>query len=138
MDVFEIRQVGRGVGRFLAEFEDCFGRCDTAAYLKVYVSGQNSDLQRKSAEPMALRAGVPPRSLQAFLSLLEWDEERMVDRIQQIVARDHAPSLGDRIGGRDALPQEGRPHGGGAASVVRTDRLGGELAVEPARWTIVW
>ena len=90
MDVFEIRQVGRGIDTFLAEFEDCFGRCDTAAYLKVYVSGQNSDLQRKSAEPMALQAGIPPRSLQAFLSLLEWDDERMVDRTQQIVARDHA------------------------------------------------
>jgi len=39
---------------------------------------------------MALRAGVPPRSLQAFLGLLEWDEQRLVDRVQQHVGRDHA------------------------------------------------
>jgi SRSO17 transposase len=49
-----------------------------------------SDLQRKSVEPMALRAGVPPRSLQAFLGLLNWDEERVVERLQQIVVRDHS------------------------------------------------
>src|SRR5512137_753666 len=90
MDAIEIRSVGRGVERFLAEFSDCFGRCDTESYLAVYVRGQNSNLQRKSVEPMALQAGIPPRSLQAFLSLLCWNEERMVDRVQQIVMRDHA------------------------------------------------
>ena len=90
MDVGQIRKVGRALPRFLGEFGDCFGRCDTRSYLKVYVDGQMSELHRKSVEPMALRAGVPPRSLQAFLSLLEWDEDRMVDRLQQTVARDHA------------------------------------------------
>jgi SRSO17 transposase len=90
MDVVEIRQVGRELGRFVSEFDDCFGRCDTASYLKVYVSGQNSNLQRKSVEPIALQAGLPPRSLQAFLSLLEWDEQRMGQRVQEIVMRDHA------------------------------------------------
>ena len=90
MDVGQIRRVGRALPRFLDEFGDCFGRCDTRRYLRVYVDGQMSDLHRKSVEPMALRAGVPPRSLQAFLSLLEWDEQRLVDRVQQHVGRDHA------------------------------------------------
>lgn len=90
MDAAEITQVGRGIERFLAEFSDCFGRCDTEAYLALYVRGQNSNLHRKSVEPMALQAGVPPRSLQAFLSLLTWNEERAVDRVQQLVMRDHA------------------------------------------------
>ncbi len=90
MDVAEIRQVGRGLDRYLAEFSDCFGRCDTESYLEVYVEGQNSDLQRKSAEPIALRAGVVPRSLQVFLGSANWDEQRMMDRVQEIVARDHS------------------------------------------------
>jgi SRSO17 transposase len=90
MDVAQIRRVGRGLDAFLEEFSDCFGRCDTASYLDVYVEGQNSDLQRKSAEPIALRAGVVPRSLQVFLSSANWDEQRMIDRVQQIVARDHS------------------------------------------------
>ena len=90
MDVAEIRQVGLGMERYLAEFSDCFGRCDTESYLEVYVEGQNSDLQRKSAEPIALRAGIVPRSLQVFLGSGSWDEERMIDRVQEIVARDHS------------------------------------------------
>jgi len=90
MDVNQIRKVGRALPRFLDEFADCFGRCDTRRYLRVYVDGQMSNLPRKSAEPMALRAGVRPRSLQGFLGLLEWDEDRLVNRLQQHVARDHA------------------------------------------------
>jgi SRSO17 transposase len=90
MDVNQIRKLGRALPRFLDQFADCFGRCDTRRYLMVYVKGQMSELQRKSVEPIALRAGVPPRSLQAFLGLLEWDQQRLVDRLQQHVARDHA------------------------------------------------
>lgn len=90
MDVAKIRRVGRGVRRYLEEFSDCFGRCDTESYLAVYVEGQNSDLQRKSAEPIALRSGIVPRSLQVFLSSANWDEERMIDRVQEIVVRDHS------------------------------------------------
>src|SRR3990172_12975864 len=99
MEVGQIREMGRALRRFLDEFGDCFGRCDTRRYLRVYVDGQMSGLHRKSVEPMALRAGVPPRSLQAFLSLLKWDEQRMVDRLQQTVARDHAhPSAIGAVG----------------------------------------
>lgn len=90
MDTFEIRAVGRGIKSFLGEFSDCFGRCDTESYLGVYVRGQNSNLQRKSVEPMALQARIPPRSLQAFLDFLNWDEEKVVDRVQQIVMRDRS------------------------------------------------
>ena len=107
MDVFEIRRVGRELGRFAGEFDDCFGRCDTAAHLKVYVRGQNSNLHRKSVEPMALQAGVAPRTLQAFLSLLEWDEQRMVQRVQQIVMRDHASPRAIGIVDETASPKKG-------------------------------
>ncbi len=92
MDVAEIKRVGRGLDGYLTEFSDCFGRCDTESYLEVYVEGQNSDLQRKSAEPIALRAGIVPRSLQVFLGSANWDEQRMIDRAQEIVARDHSHS----------------------------------------------
>ena len=84
MDVDQIRMLGRALPRFLDEFADCFGRCDTRRYLRVYVRGQMSDLHRKSVEPIALRAGVPPRSLQAFLGLLQWDEQRQVDRLGEV------------------------------------------------------
>lgn len=108
MDVASIRRVGHGVERYLAEFSDCFGRCDTESYLGVYVEGQNSDLQRKSAEPMALRAGIVPRSLQVFLASASWDEQRMVDRVQEIVARDHSHAFAIGLVDETGSPKKGR------------------------------
>jgi SRSO17 transposase len=108
MDAFEIEQVGRGIEGFLAQFSDCFGRCDTESYLAVYVRGQNSNLQRKSVEPMALEGGVPPRSLQAFLSLLQWNEELVVDRVQQIVMRDHADPFALGTVDETGCPKKGK------------------------------
>jgi SRSO17 transposase len=108
MDVASIRRVGRGVERYLAEFSDCFGRCDTESYLGVYVEGQTSDLQRKSAEPMALRAEIVPRSLQVFLASASWDEQRMVDRVQEIVARDHSHAFAIGLVDETGSPKKGR------------------------------
>ena len=53
---------------YLDEFEDCFARSDMRAQFPKYVEGQLSDLGRKSVEPMALKVGVPVRTLQEFLS----------------------------------------------------------------------
>jgi hypothetical protein len=55
------------------------------AQLPVDVRGQHSDLPRKSIEPIAMAEGVEPRTLQEFLSHLEWDERRMVDSVQELV-----------------------------------------------------
>ena len=90
MDAEQIRELKPKLLGFLAEFDDCFGRCDTRAHFPKYVEGQLSDLLRKSVEPIALKAGVPVRTLQEFLSQHCWDNGRMRDRLQQIVVRDHA------------------------------------------------
>jgi SRSO17 transposase len=58
--------------------------------LSKYVEGQLSDLSRKSVEPMALKVGVPVRTLQEFLSQHRWDNDRVRDRLQEIVVRDHS------------------------------------------------
>ena len=42
----------------LGEFDDCFARREPRDHLRTYVSGQLSDLERKSVEPMALAAEV--------------------------------------------------------------------------------
>jgi SRSO17 transposase len=76
--------------QFVVRFGDCFVDRRSREHLPVYLNGQLSDLDRKSVEPIALRAGIPPRTLQEFLSLLSWDELRMRDRVQQIVAAEHA------------------------------------------------
>ena len=90
MDVEQIKGIGRKLSKFLDQFGGCFGRSEPREHLRTYVQGQLSNLPRKSIEPMALSAGVAPRTLQGFLSYLSWDEPHLRDRLQWIVARDHA------------------------------------------------
>ena len=58
--------------------------------MPTYVEGQLSSLQDKSVEPIALKAGVAPRTLQEFLSQLKWDQDKLRDRLQDIVRTEHA------------------------------------------------
>ena len=88
MDAKSLRKLGPELKAFLARFADCF-EYQAEGYLATYVRGQLSDLARKSVEPMALQAAVPPRSLQEFLTHLQWDEQGVRDRVQKIVATEH-------------------------------------------------
>jgi SRSO17 transposase len=90
MDANQIRKLRPRLKRYLRRFDDCFARKDTREHLTKYVEGQLSDLPRKSIEPMALKMGVPVRTLQEFLSQYQWDDQRMVDRVQEIVRTGHA------------------------------------------------
>lgn len=92
MDAKTIKNMGRKLSTFLAEFDDCFSRTDQRAHLQTYINGQLSDLERKSIEPIALAANVPPRTLQYFLSTAPWDGPRLRDRVQWIIACDHSHS----------------------------------------------
>jgi SRSO17 transposase len=48
-----------------------------------------SELPRKNCEAIALHVGVPVRSMQWFLAGQVWDHERMRNKIQKIVAKEH-------------------------------------------------
>ena len=90
MDAKQILGLRPMLARFLKRFDDCFARKDTRAHLSVYVGGQLSDLDRKSIEPIALAAEVPVRTLQEFISQHRWQEDLARDRLQDIVATEHA------------------------------------------------
>src|SRR3954470_2729774 len=90
MDAAQIRLLGPMLDRFLAHFADCFSPHPTREHLAAYVRGPLSDLPRKSAEPIALDQDVPARTLQEFLGAHRWDHARLRDRLQQLVAREHA------------------------------------------------
>jgi SRSO17 transposase len=89
MDVDEIRELEPKLAQFLDCFRDCFDRKDTRAHMGVYVRGQLSDLPEKSVEPIALDADVAPRTLQEFLAQHRWSEDRLRDRLQELVATEH-------------------------------------------------
>jgi SRSO17 transposase len=90
MDADQIRALKPMLTEYLGRFDDCFARRDTRAHLPTYVGGQLSELPAKSCEPIALAAGTPSRTLQEFLSQHRWDHDRMRDRVQELIVRDHA------------------------------------------------
>jgi SRSO17 transposase len=90
MTLKQIAALGRELTTFLALFSDCFGRREARELLRVYVKGQLSNLLRKTAEAIALKWKTAPRTLQRFLESIKWDEEKLRDRCQQIIAKDHA------------------------------------------------
>jgi SRSO17 transposase len=68
MDAHKIAALEPELASFLGRFDPRFARSDTRAHLPIYVSGQLSDLERKSVEPIALQTGLAPRTSQEFLS----------------------------------------------------------------------
>lgn len=119
MDAKAIDGLGPRLDRFLAEFDDCFGRREPAAHLRTYVQGQLSDLPRKSMEPIALHFGTPPRTLQQFLSLAHWDEDRMRQRMQERVANLHGHP--DAVG---VIDETSYPKKGGKTPGVKRQHCG--------------
>ena len=89
MDVAELRKMRRHLDTFLGRFADCIRTEPSRRLLRTYVRGQVSALERKSVEPMALAAGVAPRTLQEFLGLHRWDHQAMRRRVGEIVRDEH-------------------------------------------------
>lgn len=119
MDIKDIKNMSKHLNKFLAQFDDCFSRSESRQNLKTYVKGQLSDLPRKSIEPIALAANMKPRTLQFFLSSIQWDQQRMVDKLQWTVAREH--SHPDAIG---IIDESGNPKKGSHTACVQRQWCG--------------
>jgi SRSO17 transposase len=107
MDAQQIRTLRPMLEEYLSEFDGCFGRSEPAGHMRVYVNGQLSDLPSKSIEPIADRGGVPPRTLQQFLSRSAWDHAQMEDHVVEIVVRDHADSQSIGVIDETSDPKKG-------------------------------
>ena len=103
----QILSLGSELATFLVEFEDCFGRSEPRDKLETYVRGQLGELPRKSVEPMALQAGMRPRTLQEFLASDEWDEERLRSHVRRLVVRDHADDQAIGVIDESGHPKKG-------------------------------
>jgi SRSO17 transposase len=108
MDVSQIKGLGKELNRFMREFDDCFGRSEPRRSLRTYVRGQLSNLRHKAIEPIALDAGVPPRTLQYFFSSAKGDDALLRDRTQQMVARDHGHAWAIGVIDETGNPKQGR------------------------------
>ena len=107
MTLKQIAALGRKLTVFLALFADCFGRKEPRELLRLYVRGQFSDLKHKNAEAIALKFGEAPRTLQRFLESIKWDEEKLVDYTQKLVATQHAHSAAIGIIDESGVPKSG-------------------------------
>jgi SRSO17 transposase len=89
MDLRELRRLRPALDRYVRRFDDCIKTRKSRRHFSTYVQGQLGPLPRKSIEPIALDAHVPPRTLQEFLSIHRWDEEKMGRRLRDEVMKDH-------------------------------------------------
>lgn len=89
MHIQELKKLRPALKRYVARFVDCIKTKPSRGHLETYVAGQLGPLERKSVEPIALEAGVPPRSLQQFLAVHRWDEQAVARRHRELVRRDH-------------------------------------------------
>jgi SRSO17 transposase len=89
MTADQIRSLQPALAALLKRFRPFFHREATFEHWERYLLGLMADLRRKSVEPIALAAGVAVRTLQEFLAFFVWDEQRVSDKLQQIVQDEH-------------------------------------------------
>src|SRR5436190_16863909 len=85
----ELRALGPALADHLDRYLFCCAYTQTFAHLGTYVRGLLSDLERKTCEPIALKAGTPVRTLQEFLKDHDWDQ----DKVRQLHQQHHADLL---------------------------------------------
>ena len=89
MTADQIRSLQPALAALLETFRPYLGRASNFRHLLAYVLGLTADLKRKSIEPIALAAGAAVRTLQEFLSFLDWDHEVANDHLQRQVMDRH-------------------------------------------------
>lgn len=94
----QLDTLGPALATFLTRFETRFRSAPTFRHLGTYARGLLSDLPRKTAEPIALAAGTPVRTLQEFLKDHLWDHDGLGRDVRTHVARQLAATRGDDLG----------------------------------------
>lgn len=86
MEKHELNLLGPALRTYLVEFAD-LASAPTLRLIEAYLRGQLGPLHRKSVVPLAKDAGIAPRTLQELLSLHRWDENLLIQRLQERVLR---------------------------------------------------
>src|SRR4051812_39128198 len=82
----ELQGLSSQLSGFLDEFLFCCEYTQTFTHLGSYVRGLLSDLERKTCEPIATAAGVPPRRMQQFLRDHVWSFDQARCQLQRHTA----------------------------------------------------
>jgi SRSO17 transposase len=85
----DIKEFHKELKGFHENFHDCFTRSESREHFYNYMSGQFSDLERKSIEPIALTVkNGNIRAMQHFISDVQWDDEKLISKYRNMVADD--------------------------------------------------
>jgi SRSO17 transposase len=93
-----VQAIGPEFTAFLRPFERFFAKPGTVQHFRNYTRGLLTDLDRKTAEPLAKYAGVPPRCLQQFLKACLWDHDGLTRGVQQALRAAVADLAADPVG----------------------------------------
>lgn len=90
MTADQIRSLQPRVAALLEAFRPYMGHASNCGHFIIYILGLLADLKRKSVEPIALAANTAVRTLQEFLSQLDWDHQAANDHLHRQVMDRHA------------------------------------------------
>jgi SRSO17 transposase len=93
---------------FHQNFADCFSRSEPRENFFRYMTGQFSELERKSIEPMALHIeGGNVRALQRFVSDVVWNQRLVLTKYHQMVNEDLADPEAALMFDETSFPKKG-------------------------------
>jgi SRSO17 transposase len=107
----EAKRLAAELSNYYAEYAPLFARREQREWAQLYLRGQLSDLERKSIEPMVLRERGKDlnavRAVQQFIGEGGWDDDRILERHQQLVAADLGEPDGTVIVDGSGFPKKG-------------------------------
>jgi SRSO17 transposase len=85
----DVSDLAKELKGFHENFADCFQRSESRENFYLYMSGQFSQLERKSIEPIAIATeGGKIRAMQRFVSDAPWDDEMIEHKYRSLVNED--------------------------------------------------
>jgi SRSO17 transposase len=107
----DAKRLALELSNYYAEYAPLFARSEQREWGQLYMRGQLSDMERKSIEPMVLRERGKDinavRAVQQFIGEGAWDDDRILERHQQLVAADLGEPDGTVIVDGSGFPKKG-------------------------------
>src|SRR3954471_3795468 len=92
---------------FLQRYLPRFYRVEQRATAALVIRGRLSGLERKTAEPIAIEAGLPRQPIQLFVGAGKWDDEAVMGELRQHVREELAEPDGVVVIDPSAFPKKG-------------------------------
>jgi SRSO17 transposase len=107
----DAKQLASELSDYYTQYGPLFWRSEQREWAQLYLRGQLSDLERKSIEPMVLRERGKDinavRAVQQFIGEGAWDDDRILEQHQRMVAQDLGEPDGTVILDGSGFPKKG-------------------------------